>query len=142
MKSQTELLRWLRANLGNRATAPLTSQDTHALVASVAMCPLISYQSAPLELFQAYGAIVRQMQAHTVHLAYHAIAMELDWSHRRMIWQLAGLDAEIPTSRCAHEPQRPTKCPGCGNDQCPGCDGKFHDDSRPESHIYAENPPI
>jgi hypothetical protein len=35
-----------------------------------------------------------------------------------------------------------TPCPGCGNDQCPGCDGKFHDTSRPESHVYAENPPL
>lgn len=35
-----------------------------------------------------------------------------------------------------------TPCPRCGFDQCPGCSGKFEDRSRPESHIYAENPPL
>lgn len=105
MKTQKEILKWLQANLGKRCVAGLTSGDTYALVASVNLSNLISYSSAPMELFQAYGAIVRQMQAHTNHLAFHAIACELDWSHREMIWHLAGLGAEIPTTKCEGEPR-------------------------------------
>jgi hypothetical protein len=65
MKTQKEILKWLQANLGKHCTAPLTSTDCYALVASVNLCNLISYSSAPLELFAAYGAIVGQMQSHT-----------------------------------------------------------------------------
>jgi hypothetical protein len=91
MKTQTEILKWLQANLGRRCTAPLTSTDCYALVTSVNLCNLISHSSAPPELFAAYGAIVGQMQPHTRGLAYHAIACELDWPHRDMIWKLARL---------------------------------------------------
>src|SRR5690348_11828568 len=77
MKTQKEILKWLQANLGSRCTAPLTSTDCYALVTSVNLSNLISYSSAPTELFAAYGAIVRQMQPHTRGLAYHAIACEL-----------------------------------------------------------------
>jgi hypothetical protein len=104
MKTQKEILKWLQANLGKHCTAPLTSTDCYALVTSVNLCNLISYPSAPSELFAAYGAIVRQMQAHTRGLAYHAIACELDWSHRNMIWDLAKLAPEDkPKCRCAYE---------------------------------------
>ena len=104
MKTQKEILRWLQANLGKHCTAPLTSTDCYALVTSVNLCNLISYSSAPPELFAAYGAIVRQMQPHTRRLAYHAIACELDWPHRDMIWQLAGLPAgDIPARICKFE---------------------------------------
>jgi hypothetical protein len=89
MKTPNEILKWLKANLGRRAIAPLTSTDTFALVTSVNLSNLIGYQTAPPELFKAYHAIVSQMQEHNRHLAYHAIAMELDWSHRNMIWTAA-----------------------------------------------------
>ena len=72
MKSQKEILKWLQANLGKCCTAPLTSTDCYALVTSVNLCNLISYSSAPPELFFAYGAIVRQMQPHTRGLAYNS----------------------------------------------------------------------
>lgn len=103
MKTQSQLLKWLQANLGKQCTAPLTSHDTNALMASVALCPLISWAGAPQELFDAYAAIVRQMQPHTRPLAYHAIAAELDWGHRLMIWTCAGLQPEIPETRCQFE---------------------------------------
>lgn len=104
MKTQKEILKWLQANLGRHCTAPLTSTDSYALVTSVNLCNLIGYSSAPPELFAAYGAIVRQMQRHTRGLAYHAIACELDWPHRDMIWALAGLPIDDkPTYKCAFE---------------------------------------
>ena len=104
MKTQKEILKWLQANLGKHCTAPLTSTDCYALVTSVNLCNLINYSSAPAELFAAYGAIVRQMQSHTRGLAYHAIACELDWSHRNMIWGKSGLPMEErPKYKCAFE---------------------------------------
>lgn len=104
MKTQIEIIRWLQANLGSHCTAPLTSTGSYALVTSVNLCNLISYSSAPPELFAAYGAIVGQMQPHTQGLAYHAIACELDWSHRDMIWELAGIPVgDKPTNKCAFE---------------------------------------
>lgn len=103
MKTRIQILRWLRANLGKNFTGGLTSSDMHALMTSVNLCHLISYESADANLFGAYRAIVLTMQPHTRGLAYHAIACELDWSHRQMIWTMAGLAAQIPTSRCACE---------------------------------------
>jgi hypothetical protein len=104
MKTQKEILKWLQANLGKHCTAPLTSTDCYALVTSVNLCSLIGYSSAPPELFDAYRAIVRQMQPHTRGLAYHAIACELDWPHREMIWDLARLpDENKPKCKCAFE---------------------------------------
>jgi hypothetical protein len=113
MKTQKEILKWLQANLGSRCTAPLTSTDCYALVTSVNLCNLISYSSAPDELFAAYGAIVRQMQPHTRGLAYHAVACELDWPHRDMIWEQAGLSLnEKPSYKCAFEPMGRGVCQG------------------------------
>jgi hypothetical protein len=103
VKSTNEILKWLRANLGKHCTAPLTSTDCYALVTSVNLCNLISYSSAPPELFAAYSAIVRQMQPHTRGLAYHAVACELDWSHRDMIWMQSGLEEERPKNKCKFE---------------------------------------
>lgn len=103
MKTSREILKWLQANLGKHATAPLTSTDTYALVTSVNLSNLISYRTAPAELFAAYFSIVMTMQESTRHLAYHAIACELDWSHREMIWEAAGLISQKPTSKCAFE---------------------------------------
>lgn len=106
MKTQKEIFSWLKSNLGQRCLAPLTNSDTYALVASVNLSNLISYDSAPAELFAAYGAIVRAMQPHTRWLAYHAIACELDWSHRNMIWTAARLpEGDKPAGRCEFEPR-------------------------------------
>lgn len=106
MKSQKEIFSWLRANCGKHCLGVLTSTDVHALMASVALCPLISCpQSAPDELLAAYRAIVMQMQPHSRWLAFHAIAIELDWSHRFKIWSLANLpEDDKPARKAAFEP--------------------------------------
>lgn len=105
MKTQKEMFKWLAANCGKRCTAGLTSTDATALAASVTMCPLVSYESAPAELFQAYRALVMAMQPHTRWMAFHLIAMELDWDHRAMIWCMAKLpDADKPARLAAFEP--------------------------------------
>lgn len=105
MKTQKQILSWLRANFGKRCCAALTSSDTHALIASVNLSNLISYSSAPKELFHAYGSIVRAMQPHTRWLAYHAIACELDWGHRVMIWSNAMLSfSDVPMILASFEP--------------------------------------
>lgn len=101
MKTAKELSKWLCANCGKHCTAPLSSHDWNALLASVALTPLISWDGAPAALFAAYGAIVREMQPHTRWLAYHAIAMELDWSHRAMIWANACLPEDDKPARLA-----------------------------------------
>lgn len=104
MKTEKEIFRWLRANCG-KCLGGLTSTDTYALVASVNLSNLISYETAPPELFDAYRAIVMTMQQHTRWLAYNAIACELDWGHRNMIWAQAKLpEGDKPASRCEFEP--------------------------------------
>lgn len=111
MKKATEIWSWLRANCGNRCLAPLSSHDTNALLAALAMTPLISWDGARPELFAAFRAIVMEMQPHTRWLVYHGIAMELEWSHRGMIWSNAGLpEGDKPARLAAFEPG------GCGRD--------------------------
>lgn len=103
------ILPWLKANLGTRCLAPLTSTDAKALLASVQLVDLIGHADSHRRppLLAAYRAIVSNIQPHCQHLAFHGIAHVLDWSHRREIWidsGLAGLDcANIPTSRCQFE---------------------------------------
>lgn len=105
MKTSKEIFKWLRANCGKNCTAPLTSHDVNALCAAVALTPLVSWAGAPAALFAAFGAIVREMQPHTRWLAYHAIAMELDWDHRSMIWTAAGLpEGDKPARLASFEP--------------------------------------
>ena len=114
MKTKNEILKWLRANLGRRAVAALTHHDMDALFASVAMTPLVSHAGSANELFKGYHAVVMQMQEHTRWLAYHTIAMELDWGHRDMIWMMAETVTGIPfyeqgfnrrpAMKCAWEP--------------------------------------
>lgn len=103
MKTQKEIFSWLKANLGKHCLGVLTSTDSYALVASVNLSNLLGWSGADPELFAAYGAIVRAMQPQAQHLAFHAIACELDWSHRAMIWSKAGL-GRIPSSICSFEP--------------------------------------
>ena len=105
MKTQKEILVWLRNKCGKHCTGTLTSIDVTTLCASVTMTPLISWDRAPKELFSAYRALVTAMQPGTRWLAYHAIALELDWSHREMIWRAAELnEGDKPTHKCAWEP--------------------------------------
>lgn len=104
MKTSNQIYKWLRANCGKTCLAVLTHHDSYALTASVNMVILINHSGAPQELFDAYRAIVMQMQPKARYLAYHAIACELDWSHRNMIWTKAGLpEGDKPTQRCQFE---------------------------------------
>jgi hypothetical protein len=101
---------WLKANLGPRCLAPLTSHDAAALLAAVQIADLwargdyANRQGAAL----AFGLCVRQMQESTWHLAFHCVAHVADWSHRSELWR----DAELPPIRvpfCKFGPQpRPT----------------------------------
>ena len=97
------LLPWLRANLGNGCTAPLTGTDAKALTAAVHIIELYSYHRQQTVL-EAFGRIVECMQPHTQSLAYHAIAHVMDWGDRAEVWTLAGLPEFVP-SRCAFEPK-------------------------------------
>lgn len=105
MKTQNQLFTWLRANLGNRCLAPLTSHDVEALMAAQALVPLISWEGANPALFEAYHAIVTEMQPQCRYLAFHAIAAELDWGHRAMIWGAAQLSFDDVRGVCVHGPQ-------------------------------------
>jgi hypothetical protein len=102
MKTEKEIYKWLKNNCGDKCLAPLTSSDAVALVTSVNLSNLVSYESAPEELFAAYRAVVMAMQPHTRYLAYHAIACELDWGHRAMIWAVAELPEGDKPSRKAN----------------------------------------
>jgi hypothetical protein len=104
-KCQT-LLPWLRANLGKKCLAPLTSQDAKALAAAVQIIDLYGWcdRTCEASVFQAFGNIVRCMQRSTQELAYHAIAHVLDWHDRERIWKAAGLDPLDGRRLCAWEP--------------------------------------
>lgn len=94
---------WLKENLGKECMAPLTSTDGLALDAAVAMLELFAYDRNELVL-QAFGAVVLRMQKSTRRLAYHAIAMVMDWEDRPKLWQRAGLEESgIEFGRCKHE---------------------------------------
>lgn len=103
-----ELRKWLKANLGPKCLAPLTSTDSKALDAAVHIVELYAFSNPEHEapLIQAFGIVVSCMQPSTMELAYHSIAHVLEWRSRSDIWAKAGLP-KIPVRRCLHEP-RPT----------------------------------
>jgi hypothetical protein len=95
---------WLRANLGPRCLAPLTSSDAYALKAAVQIIELYAYNRDP-DIARAFGLIVRNgMQRRCQFLAYHAIAHVMDWSNRSEIWQDAGLEPFTDLPSCKFEP--------------------------------------
>ena len=94
---------WLKANLGPRCLAPLTSTDAKALRAAVQIVELYQYTAGD-DVIQAFGIIVSRMQSHTQRLAFHAIAHVGNWEDRGKIWGRAGLP-EIEVGRCIHEPR-------------------------------------
>lgn len=99
---------WLRANLGKNCLAPLTGTDARALRAAVEIIDLYSTDHDPIVL-KAFGIVVRRMQLHCQHFAFHAIAHVMDWSDRHHVWSTAGMAGEnfdqFPKSRCEHEPK-------------------------------------
>jgi len=107
MKSKSvadTILPWLKANLGNRCTAPLTGTDVRALKAAVQILELYSVDRDDAVL-EAFRIAVDKMQASTRELAYHAIAHILEWDDRRRIWALLFDAIFVPASRCKFEPK-------------------------------------
>lgn len=95
------LRQWLKANLGPRCLAPLTSTDAKALSAAVQIVELYAFERRP-EVLDAFGGVVRCMQEGCRRLAYHAIAHVMDWSDRARVWSEAGLPA-IEAGQCKYE---------------------------------------
>lgn len=86
----SELHKWLKGNLGPQCLAPCTGTDFKALSAAVAIVDLYLYDFDGYGL-EAFRSVVLKMQPSTRHLAYHAIAMVMDWSDRAKLWKAAGL---------------------------------------------------
>lgn len=82
---------WLNENLGD-ATGALTGADTRAINAAHAVIELYSYTSSP-ESLVAFANVVSDMQTSTRWMAYHIIAMVMDWDDREIVWAKAGLPA-------------------------------------------------
>jgi hypothetical protein len=111
MKNQTSsqrVLKWLRGNeipLGG-----LTSHDTAALFAATEIanvwCRADSRNRKNSAV--AFACIVGQMQPTTAFMAFHAIAMVADWSHRAELWKEAELDIELVQGKpnCSWGPGR------------------------------------
>ncbi|HWN09743.1 MAG TPA: hypothetical protein VNO50_10830 [Pyrinomonadaceae bacterium] len=96
------VLPWLKANLGKHCLAPLTSTDAKALAAAVQIIELYAYHPG-INVIDAFGEIVGCMQQSTQELAYHSIAMVMNWEDREPLWVAAGLPAINPR-KCAFEP--------------------------------------
>ena len=108
MKTDKQILTWLRNN--KVRLAGLTSRDVEALVTSVNLSNLITHPTAPPALFKAYCAIVEEMQPFARGVAFHAIACELDWGHRFMIWACAHLHVDdYPNFVCASHSENTPK---------------------------------
>lgn len=99
-KCQT-LLPWLRANLGKRCLAALTSTDARALAAAVQIIELYAFDGSPT-LLVAFRSVVERMQPHCQQFAYHAIAHVLDWHDRSRLWIAAGLPV-IKVQTCRYD---------------------------------------
>lgn len=96
---------WLKSNLGKNCLAPLTGTDARALIASVEIMELYSVCKEPGVLI-AFREIVLQMQPQCRELAFHAIAMKLDWSDRNEVWCASNLYLDHPLFKvrvCAFE---------------------------------------
>ena len=100
-------LKWLLANLGDRCLAPLTSHDRVALDASVHIAELWGRSDAAnrAQSATAYALVVSQMQEHTRELAFHCIAMMLDWSHRAELWTEAAMPPIENPRQCEFGPK-------------------------------------
>lgn len=101
----TELLRWLRANLGRGALAPLTGTDSRALAAVAHILMLRAVADSERLPLEAFRAVVLTMQPKTRELAYHAVAWCGEWEWRERVWRAAGLPPLEHVSVCAGEPR-------------------------------------
>lgn len=93
-----DLLRWLKANFGRSALAPLTGTDFRALAAVAHIVALYAVSGNDSAL-SALHDVVLCMQPSTRELAFHAIAHQLDWDDRARVWGRAGLPPLVTTMR-------------------------------------------
>lgn len=95
---------WLKENLGKSALAPLTTTDASALLAAVQLVELMGYgyPSRPA-LCAAFAAIVGEMQRKCQYMAFHSIAMLLDWPDRAKIWAACNLEPLANVPACKYE---------------------------------------
>jgi len=84
-----EIVRWLKAN--GLACGVLTGTDVRALAASCAILDVMCVAGRDSRLLDAYALTVSLMQPKAIHLAYHAIAMVMDWGERSVVFAMAGL---------------------------------------------------
>lgn len=108
-----QLRAWLTANLGKHCLGALTGSDWKAITAAVHILEAYAYDNSRVNL-AAFACVVSRMQKSTQHLAYHLIAMILDWGDRESVWIDArgaaltivgpGTIIDRPTTRCAYEP--------------------------------------
>lgn len=98
-----KLYPWLRSNLGKRCLGVLTGTDARALAAAVHIIELYSY-CPEKSVAEAFGAVVIQMQPQARYLAYHAVAMVMNWETRGELWIAAGLPTENARGKCSFEP--------------------------------------
>jgi hypothetical protein len=106
---------WLAGNLGDRALAPLTGQDSRALAAAAQIMELYSYDPSD-EVLKAFALVAQRMQPTTIELAYHCIAQALNWEDRAHMWAEAGLPPFLTISVCKFEPKN-TRSPGFAHDE-------------------------
>lgn len=105
----TELLKWLRANLGKGCTACCTGHDAKAIAAAVAIVNLYGYDIyRNAAAIKAFYTVVICMQHSSRFLAYHSIAMILDWPDRQRLWDAANLPV-ADFGRCKCEPTELTR---------------------------------
>lgn len=100
--SQT-ILPWLKANLGKRWQAALTSTDLSALMAA-AHCAELWVRTGTREVAAAFGQVASVMQPGLRYLAYHTVAHIGEWRDRAFLWEAAGLTALENPGVCAYEP--------------------------------------
>jgi hypothetical protein len=107
MKStKTTIRTWLKANLGPKCLAPLTSNDSAALVAASELIRLWARgdEQNRASAAQAFGLTVRTMQPSVWHLAFHLIAQATDWDLRFELWTTAGLPDLEAIPPCKYGP--------------------------------------
>lgn len=93
---------FLKGNLGPTCLAPLTGTDARALDAAIHIVEAYSY-NRDQSVLTAFRLMVERMQPSTRELAFHAIAMAMDWNDRWSVWRAAGLPDLRHVRRCQFE---------------------------------------
>lgn len=107
-RSETTVLRWLRANLGADCLSGRPAADLAAINAAAHLADLWlrADKLGRTRAAAAYSATVRAMQPDSRWLAYHAVAHMGDWDHRGELWSAAGLPPDDLKDRpeCSYGP--------------------------------------